>query len=472
MRNFTKIISIIMLLQILTTIVWGIVLWQNWVSIFPLFKSALLVLCALVLVVGFVGGLENKLVSATTAILTLVSMAILLWKGASVDTWINGITSYAMLTMFTGVLHFISFPISIGKYNMALLKFFTGRASTARGINRAFQFMTYIMGFTATFAGIPLSYFSTRLTAEALYKKGDATKILVNGWIRGWYPGMLLTPISVPMAISIAASGATWASAAAFLAFQSFLIFAVSLLFFAGSKEPIDKSKVPEVKEVPSLIGFVVGTAVLVAAIAFVPILTELNPVWCMGVFTVTVSILWLFAIGKGGPGLAQIKTYLIERLGSPGISGICAMILAIGFFGTAVKAVPEMLALIGGALTSIVNVAGILGLLIAIVLFHAILGYVGINPFIVAPLLAAVLRSQNIAVHHVFFMLSLLVGQVWAITHSPLGIAPIVMASLTGDPEVNSFRINLRWNLTYASVSLLVEFLAIAAIYFVFYPV
>lgn len=155
MRISTKIISIIMLLQILTTIVWGIVLWQNWVSIFPLFKSALLVLCALVLVVGFVGGLENKLVSATTAILTLVSMAILLWKGASVDTWINGITSYAMLTMFTGVLQFISFPISIGKYNMALLKFFMRRASTTRGINRAFQFMSYMMGFTATFAGIP-----------------------------------------------------------------------------------------------------------------------------------------------------------------------------------------------------------------------------------------------------------------------------------------------------------------------------
>lgn len=472
MRISTKIVSTVILLQILTAGVWGIVVWQKWVSLFPLFRFALLVLCALVLVMGFVGGLKVRLVSATTATLTLVSIAILLWKWAPVDTWINGITSYAMLTMFMGVIHFVSFPMSIGKYNMALLKVFTRRASTTRAINRGFQFMSYIIGFISMFAGIPLSYFSTKPTAEALYKKGEATRILVNGWIRGWYPGMLLTPISVPMAISIAASGATWAVAAPYLAIQSFPVFAVSLLFFAGPREPIDKSKIPEVKEAPSLIGFVVGTAVLVATIAFAPILTGLNPVWCMAVFIVVVSTLWLVAIGKSGPGSAQIKTHLTETLSSPGISGMSAMILAIGFLGTAIGAVPEIVALMGGVFTSIVNVVGILGLLIAIVLFHVILGYVGVNPFIVSPLLATVLRLQNIAVDSTFLMLALLAGQVWAITHSPLGIAPIVMASLTGDPEMNSFKINLRWNLTYALVSLLVECLAIAAIYFVFYPV
>lgn len=473
MRIFTtKIISAVILLQILTTGVWGIVLWQKWSSLFPLFRYALLLLCALVLVMGFVGGLKARLVSATTAILTLVSIAIFLWKGAPVDTWINGITSFAMLTMFTGVLHFISFPITIGKYNMALLKLFTKGASTARGINRGFQFVGYIIGFVATFAGIPLFYFSTKPTAEAIYKKGESTKILVNGWVRGWYPGMLLTPISVPMAISMAVSGATWVAAVPYFAILSFLVFAASLLLFAGSREPIDKNKIPEVKETPNLIEFVVGVTILVATIAFIPILTGLNPVWCMGVFTVTVSILWLVAIGKSGPGLAQIKTHLTETLGSPGISGMIAMILAIGFFGTAIGTVPEIMALMGEALTSIVDAVGVLGLLIAMVLFHAILGYVGVNPFIVSPLLANALKLQNIAVDPTFLMLALLAGQVWAITHSPLGIAPIVMASLTGDPEVNSFKITLRWNLTYALVSLLIECLAIAAIYFVFYPI
>jgi hypothetical protein len=377
-----------------------------------------------------------------------------------------------MLTMFTGVLHFISFPITIGKYNMALLKVFTRGTSTARGINRGFQFVGYIIGFVATFAGIPLFYFSTKPTAEAIYKKGESTKILVNSWVRGWYPGMLLTPISVPMAISMAVSGATWVAAAPYFAILSFLVFAASLLLFAGPREHIDKNKIPEVKEMPNLIGFIVGATVLVATIAFIPILTGLNPVWCMGVFTVTVSTLWLVVIGKIGPGLTLIKTHLTETLGSPGISSMIAMILAIGFFGTAIGTVPEIIALMGGALISIVNSVGVLGLLIAIVLFHAILGYVGVNPFIVSPLLAIALQSQNVAVNPPFLMLALLAGQVWAITHSPLGIAPIVMASLTGDPEANSFKITLRWNLTYALVSLLVECLAIAAIYFVFYPI
>jgi len=466
-----RMISMAMLLQILTTSIWGIVLWQRWSYLFPLFRFALLALCALVLAMGFAGGLKNRVVSTTTFILTIVSIAILLWRRAPIDIWIDGISSYAMLTMFMGVLHFISFPISIGKYNIALLRAFTRRGDTARAINRGFHLMGYIIGFTATFAGIPLFYFSVKPTAEALFRKGEGTKALVNGWIRGWYPGMLLTPISVPMAISIAASGAAWANAAPHLAIQSFLALAASLLIFAGPREPIDKSRIPEVKELPSLRGFVLGTAALVAAIASVPALTGLHPVWCMGVFTVLVSVLWLAAIGKWGPGLERIKTHLTETLGSPEISGMSAMILAIGFFGTAIRTVPEVMASMGKACASIASATGVLGLLIAIILFHAILGYVGVNPFIVAPLLAAVIRSQSISMDPTFLMVSLLAGQVWAIAHSPFGIAPIVMASLTKDPEVNSFKITMRWNLLYALVSLLIECLAIAAAYLAFYP-
>ena len=470
MRIPTRMISMVILLQILVTGVWGIVLWQKWEFLFPSFRICLLILCALVLVMGFIGGLKARLVSATTATLTLISIIILLWKRAPIDIWINGITSFAMLAMFTGVLHFISFPITIGKYNVALLKAFTRKANTTKGINRGFQFVGYLIGFIATFAGIPLFYFSTKPTAEAIYSKGESTETLVNCWIRGWYPGMLLTPISVPMAISTSVSGTTWIAAAPYFAILSFLVFAVSLIFFAGLGKPINKNKIPEVKETPNLSGFVVGAAVLVATIAFTPILTGLNPVWCMGVFTVIISILWLVAIGKIRHGLAQIKTHLTETLGSPGVSGMIAMILAIGFFGTAIGTVPEIAALIGGLLSSIVDAAGVLGLLIAIVLLHAILGYVGVNPFIVSPLLATVLKSQNVAVNPAFLMLALLAGQVWAITHSPLGIAPIVMASLTGDPEVNSFKITMRWNLRYALVSLFIECLAIAAIYLCFY--
>jgi len=199
--------------------------------------------------------------------------------------------------------------------------------------------------------------------------------------------------------------------------------------------------------------------------------LTGLHPVWCMGVFTVLVSVLWLAAIGKWGPGLERIKTHLTETLGSPEISGMSAMILAIGFFGTAIRTVPEVMASMGKACASIASATGVLGLLIAIILFHAILGYVGVNPFIVAPLLAAVIRSQSISMDPTFLMVSLLAGQVWAIAHSPFGIAPIVMASLTKDPEVNSFKITMRWNLLYALVSLLIECLAIAAAYLAFYP-
>jgi hypothetical protein len=146
-------------------------------------------------------------------------------------------------------------------------------------------------------------------------------------------------------------------------------------------------------------------------------------------------------------------------------------MILAIGFFGTAIRTVPEVMASMGKACASIASATGVLGLLIAIILFHAILGYVGVNPFIVAPLLAAVIRSQSISMDPTFLMVSLLAGQVWAIAHSPFGIAPIVMASLTKDPEVNSFKITMRWNLLYALVSLLIECLAIAAAYLAFYP-
>jgi len=66
--------------------------------------------------------------------------------------------------------------------------------------------------------------------------------------------------------------------------------------------------------------------------------------------------------------------------------------------------------------------------------------------------------------------LLALVAGNLWGCSCVPLSGAQILMASLIGDPNVDSFKIT-RWNLVYTIVVLLLECLSITVAYFLFYP-
>jgi hypothetical protein len=470
MQISPKLIAAVFLLQISVALVWGLVIWQNLTFLFPYFRYASAVLCIMGLIIGWLGGLKSKTITITTAVLTIVSVAILLWKQAPLDTWITGISSYAILSMVIILIPTIAFPITIGKYDRTLLKFLIAKAKTTRGIQRAFQIMAYVLGFVGAFGGIPLTYFSTKETANLVYEKKEVAKAQVNGWLRGWLPGGLLSPLTTPMAICIVASGSTWSEAALFLGIQSLLVFAVSLTFFAGPARPIDKSKIPDLKKLPSLTGFFAGAALLVILISLVPIYTGLNPIWCLAVFALAVSIVWLAAIGKARTGFAKIKMHLTKETGSPAFSGMVAMVYAVGLLGVAIEQLPEALSAISTSIVAVQNVVGPLGVLIFIALLHAPLAYVGVNPLIISPLLATAVTTAALPINPAFLLLALVAGNLWGCSCVPLSGAQILMASLIGDPNVDSFKIT-RWNLVYTIVVLLLECLSITVAYFLFYP-
>jgi hypothetical protein len=465
-----KLIAAVFLLQVSVALIWGLVIWQNLTFFFPYFRYASAVLCTLGLILGWLGGQKSKTITITTAILTIVSVAILLWKQAPLEIWITGVSSYAILNMVIILIPTIAFPITIGKYNKALFKLLTAKANTTRGIQRAFQVMAYILGFVGAFGGIPLTYFSTEETANLVYEKEEVARAQVNGWLRGWLPGGLLSPLTTPMAICIVASGSTWSEAAPLLGIQSLLVFAVSLIFFAGPARPIDKSEIPDPEDLPSLTGFFMGAALLVVLISFVPIYTGLNPVWCLAVFALLVSIIWLTVIGKVGSGFAKIKRHLTKETGSPAISGMVAMVYAIGLLGVAIEQLPEALSAISNWVAAVQNAVGPLGVLLFIALIHIPLAYVGVVPLIVSPLLATAVATAALPIDPAFLLLALVAGNLWGCSCVPLSGAQILMASLIGDPNVNSFKMT-RWNLVYTMVVLLLECLAITVAYFLFYP-
>lgn len=388
-------------------------------------------------------------------IMMIVGTIVLALQKASVDIWMEGITSNIALVCLITIVPILSIPIHIGRYDEKLAQFAT------RFNEKPQRLFTFISGAFMILGPIT-NLGAIHILHSMLSRLKLPNSFLARSYVRGftsintWAPYfmsvfLVVYSLEIPMSTFLPYG----------LILSVLQIIVANVLFSMREVKTIEFEQVPSVQvdnpnKLLELLAVIIG---LTAIVFFFERRLDMNVSALIIIAVLFISFIWSLYLKE--PRTLTQEASSFSRNIFPRSANEIGLLISAGFFSVALSM--TVLSTYINRLWMMVGEYSVFLLMLGTIIFVAVLSMIGIHQIVTISSIIASVSYAEIGMSDVTMAMTMLAAWAASTTLSPITPLNIVVSSILKE---SVFTIIYRWNFTYSLIVMIVHATAIYMIH------
>ncbi|ACB85755.1 hypothetical protein [Natranaerobius thermophilus] len=403
----------------------------------------------------------------------VLGILVLLGEGAPLVSYFSSLRRMANILTMVTLIKVLGIPMDLGGYSSEI-KSFVNREIKGEGFLYIIAtVIAYMIGVSIVVASVPVVYYTIERAVRSVSRTPE--KFLSMAIKRGLFLALLWTPASPLMAVSLDASGASWANVFFPCIVVSILGLLLALIIYRPGRSTETSNTITESQAshlasyqfesesqqgtlsifASSLIKKLI--IILFSLILILVFLEALLPFGMLDLVIVVAIIFaggWSLALNQGRAFYIKSKELFYDSL--PNYGQQVVLFLGAGFFAGAIGESDQLMA---NFLEIIISGTGTVGILYLIPVLIILLAITGIHPLITITVLGEGLGALGNAVPVSYLGFAFVLGGALALLISPFSAATLITAELV---HRTPFKVGVVWNGLFGIYVLIIGLLAL----------